>query len=399
MPRRKKRAAWASITEVERGTVYRIRYWGKGADGEYRRRSKTIRGTRLDAERARSELMLAHSEDAPCPTVGEVWRSYVLPEIDCRVEDGDLSPRTRTAYVRCWASVVEPSWSNIQCDAVRPLAVQQWISQLTLSQARRAVQVMSLVFVHAVRYGLCDHNPMREKYLMPSKSTVRRRDTGVWTLDELGEVWQAVRAGAPWMEPAFLVAAFGGARVSESLGVIAGEVERVECSGVPVALVPILRQITKEDGVTDRLKTERSRRVAVVPGRAGEVLAKTAASLPASVWLTNDGLGGWCSRDRLNDAWNRRVLPLLPEGQRHLFQSLRNSWQTNCRWTLGMPPEYVEPLMGHAGRGVTGQFYDRPRTLMLADAVAKAYAAHPYDADWDWATWADLGRNPSEQAT
>ena len=382
MPRRKKRAAWGSLVEVERN-VWRLRYWANGPDG-YRRRSATIRGTRKQAEQKRSELMLAHSEDAPCPTVGEVWERHVMPEMASRVEGGDLSPRSERAYQRSWESVVAPTWADVPCDQVKPLAIQQWISGLTLSQARRAVQVLSTAFVHAVRYDYCDRNPMREKYLMPPKSTVKERDKGVWTLDELGEVWRAVRTGAPWMEPAFIIAAFGGARVSESLGVIAGEVERAERDGVTVALVPIVRQITKEQGVSDRLKTERSRRVAVVVGRAAETLLARAESLPPDAWLTGDGVGGWCSRDRLNGGWRRDVLPLLPDDQRHLFQSLRNSWQTNMRWALDMPPYIVEPLMGHVGAGVTGQYYDRPHALMLADAVADAYRRNPYDRDWDW---------------
>ena len=389
---RHKRAAWASLAQVGPQT-WRIRYWSEGADG-YRRRSVTVRGTRKQAEQRRAELMLAHGDDAPCPTVGEVWRSYAMPELERRVEGGDLSPRTLAAYRRSWEADVAPTWADVPCDQVRPLAVQQWLTGLTLSQARRGAQVLSTAFVHAVRFGACERNPMREKYLMPSKSTVVRRDTGVWTLEELGGVWRAVREGAPWMEPAFLVAAFGGARVSESLGVVAGEVELADRGGVPVALVPILRQITKEDGPSDRLKTERSRRVAVVPGRAAVRLASVAAGLPADAWLTNDGLGGWCSRDRLNRAWNRSVLPLLPEDGRHLFQSLRNSWQTNCRWSLGMRPEHVEPLMGHVGQGVTGHHYDRPHVLMLADVVADAYRAHPYDADWTWADGTDWDANP-----
>lgn len=51
MPRRKKRSAWASIAQVDAST-YRIRYWATAPDG-YRRRSKTVRGTRLDAELSR----------------------------------------------------------------------------------------------------------------------------------------------------------------------------------------------------------------------------------------------------------------------------------------------------------------------------------------------------------
>lgn len=383
MPRRKKRSAWASIAQVDSQT-FRIRYWAKGADGQYKRRSKTIRGTRLDAERARSELMLEHSEDAPCPTVQQAWERWVLPDLERRVEGADISVRTYAAYARAWSADVEPVWGATPCDSVRPLAIQQWLLDLGLSQAKRALQLLTLVLDYAVRYELTGHNPAREKYIMPSKSTVTRRDRGVWTLDELGEVWRVVRSNARWMEPAFLIAAFGGARVSESVGPLAGEVERMDVGGVPLALVPIVRQVTKETGVSDRLKTEASRRTVIVPGRAALALESAAASIPADWPLTHDGMGAFVSRDRLNRAWRRDVLPALPEGQRHIFQNLRNSWQTNCRWTLGMPPWLVEPLMGHVGVGVTGQHYDRPQTLMFAETVARAYAEHPYDAGWTW---------------
>jgi hypothetical protein len=38
-----------------------------------------------------------------------------------------------------------------------------------------------------------------------------------------------------------------------------------------------------------------------------------------------------------------------------------------------MPPYYVEALMGHAGKGVTGTYYDRPSIEMMARAVADAW--------------------------
>lgn len=343
-----------------------------------------MRGTRMDAERVRSELMLEHSEDAPCPTVGDAWRRWVLPDLERRLEGADISVRTHSAYLRAWGADVEPTWADVPCDAVRPLAVQQWLLGLGLSQAKRALQLLTLVLDYAVRYELIDHNVAREKYIMPSKTTVTPRDKGVWTLDELGDVWRAVRAEAPWMEPAFLLAAFGGCRVSESVGPMAGEVERMDVDGVPLALVPIVRQVTKETGVSDRLKTESSRRTVIVPGRAALALEAAAAALPAEWPLTHDGAGAFVSRDRLNRTWRLDVLPSLPEGQRHIFQNLRNSWQTNCRWTLGMAPWLIESLMGHVGAGVTGRHYDRPQVLMFAETVARAYAAHPYDAAWAW---------------
>jgi hypothetical protein len=40
------------------------------------------------------------------------------------------------------------------------------------------------------------------------------------------------------------------------------------------------------------------------------------------------------------------------------------------RWEVGMDPHHIEPLMGHKVPGVTGEFYDRPTSGMLADKVA-----------------------------
>jgi hypothetical protein len=126
MPRRKsKRSAWASITEVRAGECYRIRYWSAGPDG-YRRRSCTIRGTRKQAEQRRAELMLAHSDDAPCPTVGEVWERWYLPATVRRVDDGDLSEHTLMQTRSTWNRHVSPRWESVPCDAVRPLHIQQW---------------------------------------------------------------------------------------------------------------------------------------------------------------------------------------------------------------------------------------------------------------------------------
>ena len=371
MAHRRRRSAWATISEVERGRRYRIRYWGKDADGEYRRMSETVRGTRRDAELRRSELMLGHSEDAPCPTVAQAWERWVLPSYERRVEEGTFGAGSLRQYLSGWSAHVEPTWAAVPLDAVRPLAVQQWLSGLTYSQALVGVKVLSAVMDAAVRYECCDHNPMREKYLMPPKSTVRRRDKGVWTLAELMRLWDGVRG--EWFEPAFVLAAFGGCRVGESLGALARDVELRVVGGVPVALVSIERQVDWAGHATDVLKTDESRRVAVVAGRAARRLAEIAAALPPACPLTNDGFGGYQSQGRLNRAWK-------DAGAEHPFRNLRNSWQTWMRWEVGLPPYYIEPLMGHKVRGVTGQHYDRPTPEVLAAAVARAYDEGPWDA-------------------
>jgi len=364
MPRKQRRAQWASITEVEKGKRYRIRYWGKDASGEYRRLSCTVRGTRKDAELRRAELMLDHSEDAPCPTVGQAWERWTLPTFERRVEGGDMAESTLYRYQKVWASSVEPTWADVPLDAVRPLAVQQWISAMRLTTAKIAVVVLSAIMDHAVRYEVVDHNPMREKYLMPSASTVSRRDEGVWSLSELVELWQRVRG--EWFEPAFLLAAFGGCRVGEAFGPLAGEVRSREVDGYPLAVVGVQRQVQSMGGVSERLKTRQSARPVVVAGDVALRLVELAAALPPDWYLTHDGIGGPQAQWRLNDSWTAL-------GTGRPFKNLRNSWQTVMRWELGVPPHYIEPMMGHKVPGVTGAHYDKPTEELFCDVAARAW--------------------------
>lgn len=379
MARRKKsRSAWGSLTQIDANT-WRLRYWSSGPDG-YKRRSKTIRNaSRLDAERVRSELMLAHSEDAPCPTVGEVWASYALPDFQRRADGGDVTKSTLDRYRSVWTAHVAPQWERTECSAVRPLAVQQWLYGLQLNAARQGLQLLRHILDYAVRYECIDHNPARERYLMPSRQTTNEHDKGTWTLDELGAIWRDVAWGQ-WWEAAFLLCAFGGMRVGESLGVQSADVALRDVRGVPVALVTVQRQVHHRGGVTDALKTRDSRRVVAIPGRAAKRLATIATERDG--WLTGDGMGNHCPQKRLMRAWADAP---MDEPMRHPFRNLRNSWQTNMRWTMRMPPWLIEPMLGHKMHDVTGQHYDRPQAEMFADAVADAYSERPYDEGWTWA--------------
>ncbi len=373
MPRKKRRAAWGALTQVDEST-WRLRYWATGPDG-YRRRSKTIRGSRKDAERARAELMLAHSDDAPCPTVGEVWERYALPAYERREKDGDMSAYTLRQYRSGWSRHASPRWSDVPCDAVRPLEVQQWLDGLSYNGALQAMNVLRPTVDYAVRYGVVDANPFRERYLMPSKSGKATMDRGVWTLDELGEVWRAVHG--EWFEAAFLLAAFGGCRVGEALGVRSEDVTITDVGGIPVALVAIERQVPSMGAeVRTTLKNRQSHRTIAIPGRAGLRIAEL--SRERGGWLTGDGLGGPTTQRRLMLAWKSAAMA-------HPFRNLRNSYETNARWSLRLPPWIVEPLLGHSGQGVTAQYYDRPSAQMFAEMVADAYRARPYDAAWKWA--------------
>lgn len=369
---RKKRSAWGSLTQVD-ATTWRLRYWSEGVDG-YKRRSMTIRdATRKEAEKRRAELMLEHSDDAPCPTIGQVWDRWYLPATERRVENGDLSEHTIMQTRSTWNKHVSSRWKDIPCDQARPLHIQQWLDGMTHGSAMRSLGLLRAMMDYPVRYGMISTNPFREKYLLPSKATVSRRDNGVWTISELGEIWRTIYG--TWYEPAFLLAAFGGLRLGESMGVMGSDIHMSEVDEVPVALVSVDRQIQNRGEVTERLKTPQSHRTVAIPGRVALRLGEL-ANVECG-YLTNDGFGNPNTQARLGKAWTNA-------GMEHPFRNLRNSWQTNARWSLRLPPWLIEPMMGHVGEGVTGQHYDRPQAEMFAEVIVDAYRTNPYDAGWNW---------------
>ncbi len=367
--RKKQRADWGTVTKV--GTnKWRLRYWANGSDG-YKRRSKTVYGTRKDAGDALAALRVEHSQDAPVPTVGQCWERWYLPDMKQRVDGGDMSAGSVKTYASSWRAHIEPRWASTPVDQVRPLAVQQWISTMRAGQSRSAVFVLRAVMEYAVRYEFIPANPLNVKYLYPSRSTIERDDSGIWTLDQLGELWGSIHG--EWFEPAFILMAFGGCRVGESLGARVEDVSEID----GCAVVRIERQVVRNGTVSERLKNRWSYRSAVIPGKPGRRMLEIAAK--ADGWLTTDGTGAHAPQWRLARSWTA----LRDEIEFHPIRNLRNSWQTYMRWTLEVQPYYIEPLMGHIGEGVTGRHYDRPSATEFAAVVSRAYAAHPFDADWD----------------
>lgn len=362
---------WGSVRKL--GTnYYEVRWWEDGVHRGHR-----IHGTRKQANAFRAQKRVEVGEDGRrCVTVGQAYRKWWLPEIEERHAAGELSDSIVRQYENSWRNYVAPTWETTRVDAVKGEGVQDWLlakadgdgSQYRMTQnvAKIARIVMSGVMNKAVIMGAVKSNPMVAKYRMPKQASTY--DSGVWNLKSLVELWEHLRGGV--VEAPFILQAFGGCRVGESLGVMVGEMRLEESHGVPVMVCPISRQVGRLGDVSERLKTKWSRRPAVIPGPMALRLLELAdaARAEGQDYLANDGLGGPMSQNTVAQNW---------DGE-HPMRNLRNSWQTNCRWELKMPPWIIERMMGHVGEGVTGQHYDRPEAEMFVAAMAEAYAANPF---------------------
>lgn len=371
------REEWGSISEIVRGKKYRLRYWAETPDG-YRRVSETVRGTRRDAYNRLAMRRLEHSADAPCPTVGDAFERWWLPELRSRVESGDMSSSTLYSYMSNWRKWCAPRWESVPMDEVRPLQIQEWLSTMVHNVASRSKVLMTMVMDYGVRYEVIKTNPFRGRYVLPARSTSSMHDKAIWTTEEVMAIWHAVNG--TWVEPAIILQAFGGLRLGEALGAIPSDIERESVGGIVVAVVSVVRQLDNSGTITDRLKTEQSRRYVPIPGPAGERLLSLANAC-TEPYLTGNGVGGHTNQPTYRNSARRLITNAGIEY--HPINSLRNSWQTRMRWEWGMAPYMIEPIMGHAVRGVTGKYYDRPTRSMLVQAVVDAYRAHEHSANWD----------------
>lgn len=363
------RSSWGSVQEVVKGRKYRLRYWAETPDG-YRRVSETVAASsRRAAAAILADRQMVHELDRSSPTVGSVWRAYYLPMLEDARDRGEIADTTAYGRIGMWGRYVEERWGNVEIRSIRPVDVQLWLDTFEARYAARdALALCRLIVDLAVRRGLVDSNPFSAVRYVRTKSTAKH-DAGVWTFGELCDIAERLRG--EWFEPAWLLSAFGGLRVGESLGVMADEVRALTVRGVPAVLVPVKRQASpRRRGVQERLKTEQSYRTVPIVGRAAERLAELSEE-HAGDWMTSDGTGVIVYHLTYTDAVRRffRENGLTD----HPVTNLRNSWQTYMRWEWCMNPRFTEPVMGHAVDGTTGTYYDRPSDEQVAGVFADAY--------------------------
>lgn len=380
MTKRKRamRRDWGSIACVRPG-VWRLRYWAE-TDRGYRRCSETVRGTRRQAGDRLAELRVAHGHDVPCPTVEACWTRWYLPDRERMVEQGDLASQSLIQYRSTWRKHVRQRWAETPVDQVKPLDVQQWLLGLKRVAAEASKHLLRQILDYATRYGIIDANPLAIRYLLPSKSTIARREDGIWSPDELGDVWHA--CWDTWFEPAMLLCGFGGCRVGEALGVRSGDVRYELVHGVPVAFVRIERQIDGQARIVEHTKNKWSMRTALLAGRPAQRLAHMAQSTSEGSFLSATSSLRHATQRELRLAFFDCLGAANVTG--HLFKNLRKTWQTNMRWVLRLPPWAIEPMMGHVGAGVTGRHYDKPSDRDFADLLATAWQQMPFGDQYPW---------------
>jgi len=363
-----RRRAFGSVTEVDSGRRYVVR-WVQDTPQGRKRLSKTVRGTRREAERYLAQREVEHGLERPTATVGDAYRLWYEPWLERRVADGLMAPHSAEAYRSAWSATARGRWEGVPLGSVRPLDVQRWLLTLTKSKAQAALKVLHRVGDLAVRYEACEENKFRLPYEMPSSGREHPKD--VLDLDGARKALALAR-GLP-IEPCVILMAFGGCRPGEACAPRVGDVRDVGGWAV-VAIDKQMGNAGREPEA--RVKTADSAREAVVPPPYSARLLQIAAERREAghEWLCAREDGRPVAKEFLRREWARVGGPVP-------VRNLRNSWRTFAQYEWGVDWDTLELLMGHKLEGVTGKHYLRPTTEQLMQKMAAALAGSGHDKD------------------
>lgn len=361
------RSNFGHIQRVSKGK-YRI-YWDgpPKPDGGRNQRSRTVNGTRDDAEVELARIRVGAKGAPRSATLRDYWLVSVEPTL-CALE-----PKTAHEYRRLWAREIEPRLGGVRVDALTQTAAQAAIGAVgSPSVQRSAAALLKKVCNMAMGDMLLDRNPVTRALRM--KRAKPRGKTMVEARDMPG--YLASLSGTRYLGLAALEVG-GGLRHEEAVAVTGSDVSPFEDGGRLYAAVQVRRALVTVNGrkLLKDTKNGFSEREAVlgepfaslVLGFAG---GKDAALLPGprpegsapnETWFANPATvthnwRDWCGA---------HDVPYVR------FGDMRTVYST-LHGEAGSPDSLVSLSMGHSDgttRGRNYQKHTRRGMVLIADCL------------------------------
>lgn len=342
----KVRSTWGTIRK-KGANSWEIRYFVAG-----NRLREIVHGSRAKAERRLSELRIKYEGVTNEVTVSEFWDNVYLPEITKQ-----LAPSTVRGYTNKYERHILPIFGSDILRDIKPAKIQSWLLEMSHETAKHCKVVLSSMFAHALMHKVVAENVAAYPYQLP-KSQERRSEKGVYTLDELNEIFELCR-GEDW-EAIYILAAFGGAQRSEAMGVKLEDISFID-DFAAVAIKRSVQRINGEQVIEERTKVEVRRADVIIPPPYSQRLRELAAEAEerGDVWLTDDGEGHPKCPERMAKAYERwfqhQEIKYIP------FRNLRNAYSTALH-KMQLEDSTISKLMRHSNLTTDYRHYNRIST-------------------------------------
>ena len=333
-------------------------------------RTKTFR-RRGDAERwARQQETRKDRGDLVDPRAGAVpLEEYARRWLPTR----DLRPRTRQLYGHLLIRRIAPTFGATPINRITTEAVRSWHGRVTNEvsalQAAKAYRLLRAMLNTAVADGLLVRNPC----CIPGAGQERSPER---PLIKPADVLRLAEAIEPRFRALVLVAAVGGLRVGELLGLQRRHVDRVE------ATVRVEQQaIELFDGtrIINGPKTDAGRRTVAVPEFVSIALSEQLERFTAAepdAWVFVDQRGEPSRRITLQRSW---TAAREATGMTHItLHDLRHAGATLAAWTGASTKELMTRL-GHSTprAALRYQHAAQHRDREIADRLGELFEPDP----------------------
>lgn len=351
------RSEFGSITRLDKNR-WKIR-WSETVDGQRVQRSRNVRGSRREAERALARIAADSGRRVPQPTMtlAEYWPEY-------RADIERLAPQTRDGYERAWNTYVEPLFGDCVMEQLTSREVRRRLLTLDAPGAQRnAYKLLRQMYNAANADDLVENMPIKKHMRLDEQ---HKRDTPTFTLEDVTRFVDAIHGTDA--EAIALVQLFGGLRREEATGLRWTDFRFENVSTLhgetTTAYIAVQRtaQLIQGEVVIGAPKTHRSERTVIITGYPAERLAHIAGE----GWLNGGNKPGnpETYASRLATICRNADLPhMTPTGLRATFSTIHQQ--------LGTPDTLVSMMMGHT------QISTRYRHYLSAneDAMKRAASA------------------------
>lgn len=355
------RSAVGSIVRLGKD-YYRVSVEGKPKpDGSRNRPSKTVRGTRSEAEAVLARLVLENGGQVDSDmTVSEYWEVFYHPTLD------NLSPSTKHGYEHQYSKYVKPLFGDDSIGSLKARNIEAKLATIEKPGAQRgAFKLLRQMVNEAYRDEIVESNPFHRRIRLKRMESY---EPEVLLLEDVPRWLDAVR-DSKW-EPVLLVMLFGGLRREEACALVWEDFE----FGVDACSVRVHKALTEVGGKLHLgpVKTSESKRTVFLAGWPAERLLELSGEGP----LVPDANGSNMAPNKVSAEY--RKMMENSDAKYVPMRNLRNSYATIMQG-LGASDSLISKSLGHTNINMDYAHYfaaNAPAHLanarMLGDSVSEA---------------------------
>ena len=382
MPKKSQPRNRGSITQRGDGK-YLVRVY-LGTDGQGKRiySSKTVRGSRADAERMKTQMLREVDTNSYAGPTNTTLTEFL--DVWLNMKEGSVSARTHADYRTRMEKDILPEVGHLKLEKLTSPMLQKVFDKLKGLRSPRTLQynrmILRQMLDQAVAWDLIPKNPAAN--LVIPKQT--RKEMSTLTPLQAKQLIQTAVEKQPQFVALWVLLLTTGLRPSEALGLKWGDLQQDEDGQPFLSLVRSLVRVSTGKYEVGDLKTDQSRRRVSLDPYTLDFLQRhrrrqAAAALQAGPgydrqdWIFANTLGHFWDLSKVRKAWKRALKNCGAPKDIRLYDTRHT--HASLLLSRGVHPKTVAGRLGHSSTNLTLNTYSHVLEQVAKEAAGKGAAA------------------------